>query len=131
MANGGPGCSRMTGDGSGHLPAGRGYRTGMRSARGLFVLALAAAPTLVFAQGGAREKDAPVPKASLPPAGMCRIWLDNVPAARQPAPTDCPTAIRNRPPNARVIFPPRTAERPAPKGTTPARPDSARRRPPG
>ena|SRR5688572_3148503 len=53
-----------------------------------------------------KEKDAPVPKAYLPPAGMCRIWLDNVPAARQPAPTSCPTAIRNKPPNARVIFPP-------------------------
>jgi hypothetical protein len=27
-----------------------------------------------------------------------------VPAAQQPAPTDCPSAIRNRPPNGRVIF---------------------------
>ena len=53
-----------------------------------------------------KEKDAPVPKAYLPPAGMCRIWVDNVPAARQPAPTNCTTAIRNKPPNARVIFPP-------------------------
>jgi hypothetical protein len=52
-----------------------------------------------------KEKDAPVPKAYLPPAGMCRIWVDNVPAARQPAPTSCTTAIRNKPPNARVIFP--------------------------
>lgn len=117
------------GGGGGHQPAGRGYGAGMRRACGFLVLALAAAPALAFAQG-AREKNAPVPKASLPPAGMCRIWLDNVPAARQPAPTDCPTAIRNKPPNARVIFPPRTAERPAPKGAPPARPDSARRRPP-
>ncbi len=52
-----------------------------------------------------KQKEAPVPKGSLPPAGMCRIWVDNVPAARQPAPTDCATAIRNRPPNARVLFP--------------------------
>src|SRR5687768_17617519 len=52
------------------------------------------------------EKNEPVPKAYLPPAGMCRIWVDNVPPARQPAPTDCATAIRNKPPNARVIFPP-------------------------
>ena len=52
------------------------------------------------------EKNAPVPKAYLPPAGMCRIWVDNVPANRQPAPTDCATAIRNKPPNARVVFPP-------------------------
>ena len=53
-----------------------------------------------------KEKDAPVPKAYLPPAGMCRIWVDNVPPGRQPAPTSCTTAIRNKPPNARVIFPP-------------------------
>jgi hypothetical protein len=35
---------------------------------------------------------------------MCRIWLEDVPANRQPEPTDCPTAIRKRPPNGRVIF---------------------------
>ena len=45
-----------------------------------------------------------VPASHMPPAGMCRVWIDNVPPAQQPAPTDCPTAIRNRPPNARVIF---------------------------
>ena len=42
--------------------------------------------------------------AHRPPPGMCRIWIDGVPAARQPAPTDCATALRRRPPNARVIF---------------------------
>ncbi len=45
-----------------------------------------------------------IPKAYRPPPGMCRIWLDKVPAKQQPAPTDCPTAVRNRPPNSRVIF---------------------------
>jgi hypothetical protein len=45
-----------------------------------------------------------VPRNQRPPAGMCRIWIENVPAAQQPAPTDCATAIRNRPPNGRVIF---------------------------
>jgi hypothetical protein len=35
---------------------------------------------------------------------MCRIWLPNVPANKQAAPTECPTAVRNRPANARVIF---------------------------
>jgi hypothetical protein len=35
---------------------------------------------------------------------MCRIWIDGVPPAHQPAPTDCATAIRKRPLNARVVF---------------------------
>lgn len=46
-----------------------------------------------------------IPQSHLPPTGMCRIWLDNVPPAQQPAPTDCASAIRNRPSNGRVIFP--------------------------
>ena len=45
-----------------------------------------------------------VPAESRPPKGMCRIWLDKVPAKQQPAPTDCPTAVRNRPSNGKVIF---------------------------
>jgi hypothetical protein len=57
---------------------------------------------------GLRPKQPPVrfevPRNQRPPAGMCRIWIENVPAAKQPAPTDCATAIRNRPPNGRVIF---------------------------
>ena len=53
----------------------------------------------------ARGKDAPaIPKEFRPPAGMCRIWLDDVPAGQQPAPTDCATAVKNRPANGRVIF---------------------------
>ncbi|HEY9227559.1 MAG TPA: hypothetical protein VIP11_12970 [Gemmatimonadaceae bacterium] len=35
---------------------------------------------------------------------MCRIWIDGVPANQQPAPTDCPTALKNRPANGRVLF---------------------------
>lgn len=50
-----------------------------------------------------REKQE-IPAKSRPPAGMCRIWLDDVPAAQQPAPTDCATAVRNRPAKGRVIF---------------------------
>ena len=73
------------------------------------------------------EKNAPVPKEYLPPPGMCRIWLDNVPANRQPAPTNCATAIRNRPPNARVIFPAsKTGEQKQGRG----RPDTTKRKPP-
>ena len=45
-----------------------------------------------------------IPDKQRPPAGMCRIWLDGVPADQQPAPTDCATAIRHRPPKGHVVF---------------------------
>jgi hypothetical protein len=61
-------------------------------------------PVRSLAPSAKRESVDGVPLSHLPPAGMCRVWIDNVPPAQQPAPTDCPTAIRNRPPNARVIF---------------------------
>jgi hypothetical protein len=35
---------------------------------------------------------------------MCRVWINGVPANKQPAPTDCWTALRDRPPNGRVLF---------------------------
>ena len=60
---------------------------------------------------GAQEKSTREPKAASnvpqsaqPPAGLCRVWLENVPAGQQPAPTDCATAIKNRPNNARIVF---------------------------
>jgi hypothetical protein len=52
----------------------------------------------------AQKGEDDVPKEYRPPKGMCRIWLDKVPAKQQPAPTDCPTAVRNRPSNGKVIF---------------------------
>jgi hypothetical protein len=54
---------------------------------------------------------------------MCRIWLDSVPPNRQPAPTDCASAIRNLPPNARVIFSDSAASNQRRKGK-PKKPDS-------
>jgi hypothetical protein len=45
-----------------------------------------------------------MPSAYRPPQGMCRIWIEGVPPGQQPAPTDCVTAVRNRPANGRVIF---------------------------
>lgn len=50
------------------------------------------------------EQKVSIPRAYLPPKGLCRIWIDSVPARQQPAPTDCATAIRNKPQNGRVIF---------------------------
>lgn len=45
-----------------------------------------------------------VPAEYKPPAGMCRVWVDGVPAAQQPAPTDCPTAALKKPANGRIIY---------------------------
>ena len=73
----------------------------MRLTLSLALVVLAAAP--LAAQERPRPADS-VPEAHKPPAGMCRIWLPNVPAGKQAAPTDCATAVRNRPANATVIF---------------------------
>ena len=51
-----------------------------------------------------RQSAAKVPANLRPPAGMCRILLDGVAPAQQPAPTKCESAIKNRPPNGTVIF---------------------------
>lgn len=53
---------------------------------------------------GKSSRDPDVPAAYRPPPGMCRIWLTGVPPNQQPAPTDCASAVRNRPPNGRVLF---------------------------
>jgi hypothetical protein len=52
----------------------------------------------------AQSSSSNVPDSHRPPPGMCRIWIDGVPPTHQPAPTDCATAIRKRPLNARVVF---------------------------
>src|SRR5688572_10348618 len=71
----------------------------------LIGLVALASPRDVDAQGRGRGRDKPdIPASSRPPARMCRIWLDDVPASRQPAPTDCASAVRNRPAKGRVIF---------------------------
>ena len=60
-----------------------------------------------------------VPPGFYPPAGMCRIWINQVPAAQQPAPTDCASAVRNRPTNGKVLFgdePPKSKKSKSDKG---------------
>jgi hypothetical protein len=49
--------------------------------------------------------DSHVPKGHLPPAGMCRVWVDGVPPGHQPPVTSCAQAERDRfrYSNARVI----------------------------
>lgn len=72
----------------------------------LVAFAVLASPSLASAQGK-RSRDTKAgdfPANMRPPAGMCRVWLDDVPPAQQPAVTDCTTAVRNRPAKGRVIF---------------------------
>ncbi len=73
--------------------------------------ALASPPTVVGQDSSAARNRGTtaspavvIPVAARPPAGMCRIWLDQVPVAQQPAPTDCASAVRNRPAKGRVVF---------------------------
>jgi len=68
------------------------------------VLAAATGPLGAQARPQPVEPRTAVPRTHIPPAGMCRIWLDNVPPTQQPAPTDCASAVRNRPRNGRVVF---------------------------
>ncbi|HMI54760.1 MAG TPA: hypothetical protein VK494_01090 [Gemmatimonadaceae bacterium] len=58
-------------------------------------------PPVTRSQG---RRDQVVPPGFFPPAGMCRIWINDVPASQQPAPSDCASAVRNRPANGRVLF---------------------------
>jgi len=92
------------------------------------LLTLVAFPVTSEAQArGTRDT---VPVQSLPPAGKCRIWMEGVPAAQQPAPTDCSTALRQKPSNGVVLYgpAPRDAgtERFDPKGAAAASRDLER-----
>ena len=73
-----------------------------------FGLIVATAAPLMAQQASQKDSSkkgaTPIPTDARPPKGMCRIWIDGVPAAQQPAATDCPTAVKNRPANGRVIF---------------------------
>ena len=69
-----------------------------------YLAALLAGFALSAATLHAQSSSSNVPESHRPPPGMCRIWIDGVPPAHQPAPTDCATAIRKRPLNARVVF---------------------------
>jgi hypothetical protein len=68
---------------------------------------LAFAPLRAQAQGRGKDPVRPevvISRVVQPPPGMCRVWINGVPANKQPAPTDCWTALRDRPPNGRVLF---------------------------
>ena len=68
-------------------------------------LVLAPLGTLQAAQDRSQDtKSSTVPESAMPPAGMCRVWLRDVPEHQQPAPTDCAAAIRTMPRDAMVLF---------------------------
>ena len=74
-------------------------------AAALILIGLAA--TSADAQGrGRNARGQGIPPGQMPPAGMCRVWYDNVPPGRQPRPTSCNEAERvaARSNNARVIY---------------------------
>ena len=62
------------------------------------------APMLAAQDKSKDTKATSVPESAMPPAGMCRLWLPDVPERQQPAPTDCSTAIRTMPREAMVLF---------------------------
>lgn len=85
------------------------------------VLAICSAPALAQGRPFPIKGTLTLPKGKIvippgfaPPSGMCRIWIEGVPADRQPAPTDCATAVKNRPLNGRVVFSDEKATSPKP-----------------
>ena len=67
--------------------------------------AQAAGARASFVQSSAASRAADsIPAEYRPSAGMCRVWLEGVPATQQPAPTDCSSATQRKPASARVIY---------------------------
>lgn len=77
----------------------------MRTAAATFIVIGLAATVGLDAQGRGRRAQG-IPPGHLPPAGQCRVWYDNLPPGRQPAPTNCDRAeqLAARDPDARVIY---------------------------
>jgi hypothetical protein len=71
---------------------------------GIMGVWMAGGAAAVAAQSSPAQPE--VPPAYAPPAGMCRVWLRDVPPMQQPAPTDCRTALRTKPVDATVIYGP-------------------------
>jgi hypothetical protein len=87
---------------------------------------LVAGAALVLGSSSATAQDKPkeeqeiiIPASAMPPEGMCRVWLKDVPERSQPAATDCATAIKSRPRDALLLLgePSRNAKLPAPRRT--------------
>ena len=74
-----------------------------------YAMAAGAALLIASATAGAQLQGRTVlPRTSTSsagvPAGMCQIWIDGVPANRQPAPTNCDVARARVPNNGHIIY---------------------------
>jgi hypothetical protein len=69
-----------------------------------FAILAGSALALATTTAGAQGRRTGIPPGQMPPAGLCRVWIDGVPQGRQPRPTDCATARAHAPANSRVIY---------------------------
>jgi hypothetical protein len=71
-----------------------------------FAITVGAALVAISATADAQlaGRVAGIPSAQQVPAGMCQVWIQGLPANRQPAPTDCNTARRTAPGNSRIVY---------------------------
>lgn len=76
------------------------------AAMSLVLVALVAGTAAAQGNGRNNARNQGIPPGQMPPAGMCRVWYDNVPPGRQPRATNCEQAERlaSRDRNARVIY---------------------------
>lgn len=69
-----------------------------------FAILAGSALALATTTAGAQGRRTGIPPGQMPPAGLCRVWIDGVLPGRQPRPTDCATARAHAPANSRVIY---------------------------
>ena len=69
-----------------------------------FAILAGSALALATTTAGAQGLRTGIPPGQMPPAGLCRVWIDGVLPGRQPRPTDCATARAHAPANSRVIY---------------------------
>ena len=69
-------------------------------------LAVLAGSALALATttAGAQTRRSAIPATMLPPAGLCRVWIEGVAPTRQPPVTTCATARANLRANSRLIY---------------------------
>ena len=77
-----------------------------RAAFALILLAAVVGTAEAQGRGRGNGRSQNIPPGQLPSAGQCRVWYDDLPPGRQPAPTNCDQAERvaSRSRNARVIY---------------------------